>query len=216
MPFIKDFCIFMTDYQPEINLLQENIDSYLEDMSPQIPVNNGIAINYTIANLPNSDPTYPLLGNTKYRHPHNPPTVIAPDMKHGTDGGGISFLSPFWDTYYSSNSYLWNNYSTLLNVTSSGNYILNGVANNFIQRFQNNTGGDNYHQDLSYVLKDSGPMYNSIRNIGKVIDEYLGKNDGQVFQMSFMNNLPSSCRPVFSGDWVSGSTILLTKVSEIT
>ncbi len=215
MPFIKDFCVFMTDYHPDINFLQENIDSYLEDMSPQIPVNNGITINYTIANLPNTDPTYPLLGNTKYRHPHNPPTVIAPDMKHGTDGGGISFLNPFWDTHYSTNATLWANYSTLLNVASSGNYILNGVANDFKQRFQNNTGDDYYHQDLSFVLKDSGPMYNAIKNIGNTISAYLSDKAGDYSQMYFPDILPVNNRPVFSGDWVSGSTILLNDVEKV-
>jgi len=43
----------------------------------------------------------------------------------------------------------------------------------------------------------------------------LKDKNGVYSQMSFTDNLSSSCRPVFSGDWVSGSTILINDVEKV-
>jgi len=202
----------MIFFKADEPLIQENILSYMADITPPITVNNGISINWTQVG-PNWHPSeyYPLIGGTEYRHPHNPPTIIAPDMQHGTNGT-LSFLMDY-DQW--SNEQLLLNMNSLLVLSTSGNSTMGSVADLFLYRFKNKTGGDYYNTDLSNVLRSSGPMYNALKNIGQNISSTL-KNNTQ-FQNnpnSFMFNefLLANCRPVFSGDWISGSTILLNDV----
>lgn len=43
-PFINNFCLAMATLKVDYVLLEENIESYLQDMTPQEPVENGIQI----------------------------------------------------------------------------------------------------------------------------------------------------------------------------
>ncbi len=43
-PFINNFCFAMATFKPDYATLEENIESYLQDMTPQEPVENGIQI----------------------------------------------------------------------------------------------------------------------------------------------------------------------------
>ena len=166
-PFIKEFSQAMVYYQADANLISQNIQSYLADITPQQEVNNYTTIQWTQTG-PTWHPSeqYPLIGNTTYRHPHYPPGTIAPDMQHGTNGSLVLFPLNF---NQESDEALFLHLNTLLFTATTANTTMRNVATIFLDRFKNNVGGDYYNTDMSNVLRDSRPMRNALKNIAGII-----------------------------------------------
>lgn len=58
-------------------------------------------------------------------------------------------------------------------------------------------------------------MLNAIKNAGKFISKALDQKDGYISQVGNLT-FPENCRPVFSGNFTSGPTILLNDTEEST
>jgi hypothetical protein len=156
-----------------------------------------------------------LLAYTEYRFPHNPPQIIAPDLKYGTDGDNDIIRWYCRGFLTASNEDVEDKMVELLHFASNSQY--QPVADKFMSRFKAGTGGFYEDTDISQLIKETNELKNKVRKFGENLEVKLIENGGDI-DLVASHILTPDLRYVFSaskGYLFMGPTILINDISQV-
>lgn len=212
---VKSLTYFVWVISNELMELDELLESY-EDFNPDFFPEEGEGDTEVIENgivITESHPIDPAIGitpgsqisHTQYRHPHDPPVIIAPDMDFGSDGN-IDLLTPNRTIYTpyglyeiqtidlgtadllnKSNDELFGKMEGLMDFfTEVGSEPKDLVLDVFIPRFRNSIGGDLENKKLNELVESTNEMKNFVKEFGKRVNDQLKTQTGNID----INNVP--------------------------
>lgn len=168
----------------------------------------------------------PLQADSEYRHPHDPPNIIAPDMDFGTNGN-TDLLTPNGLLYSGTislldetNTELFDRMEDLMDwFTLDDSAPEDLVLNTFIPRFKNSIGEDLESKKLNEIVENTNEMKNFVKEFGVAINEKLKEQTGTI---DFNNipefELPQIIRPRFSNGYtnyrVNGLKIMINDTEQ--
>lgn len=182
--------------------------SWENDLGEEAEIQNGIQIQSISVPAVGIIPGQKIC-ETEYRHPHNPPAIIAPDMKSGTNANlsllaskhsGLPNLTADQLRWYMNELILW---------ASSG--ALETEAQYFIERFISGDGSDYFSPVMSNAAKEKNTTKNFIKKFGNDLNNKLKTTNGNMNSISLIyydKNEPNG-RPIYNDSNTEGLRIMM-------